>query len=61
MAYRLFAISGRVRTGLLVLALAGALLMSGCSADAVQDTVTGTASTVLGFVIVCTLFHTCAF
>ena len=43
MSYRLFSISGRVHTGLFVIALVGTLLMSGCSGDAVQDTVTGTA------------------
>jgi hypothetical protein len=61
MLYRLFSISEPVRTGLLVLALAGALMMSGCSGDALQDTATGTASTVLGFVIVCAVFRVCAF
>jgi len=61
MLYRLLAVSGRVRTGLFVLALAGTLLMLCCSGDAVQDTVTGTASTVLGFVIVCAVFHGCTF
>jgi len=61
MLHRLFSISGRVRTAQLVFALAGALLMSGCSGDALQDTLTGTTSTVLGFVIVCAVFRVCAF
>jgi hypothetical protein len=61
MLYRLFSVSGRVRTGLFVLALAGVLMMSACSGDAVQDTVTGTVSTVLGFIIVCAAFHVCTF
>ena len=58
MLYRLFSVSEQVRTGRLVLALAGTLLMSGCSADAVQDTVTGTALTVLSL---CAVFHVCTF
>ena len=58
MPYRLFSISGRVQTGLLVLTLAGTLLMSGCSADTAQDTVTGTALTVLSL---CAVFHVCNF
>lgn len=58
MPYRLFPTSGRVQTRLLMLALAGTLLMPGCSVDAVQDTVTGTALTVLSL---CAVFHVCNF
>ncbi len=61
MLTRLYSIAGRMRPPLLVLALVALPLLSGCSDDAMQDTVTGTMSTVLGFVIICAVFHICGF